>query len=73
MPGPQGIPGPKGESGRDGLDGLDGIQGVPGNVLIIPTGSSSTKGPDNSMQEMIKQAMSNLLGPRFVLSFFLFV
>jgi len=54
----------KGEPGRDGLEGLDGVQGPPGNVLIIPNSASSTKGPDNSMQEMIKQAMANLVGPR---------
>jgi len=64
LPGPPGPRGMKGEQGRDGLEGLDGVQGPPGNVLIIPTGASSTKGPDNSMQEMIKQAMANLIGPR---------
>ena len=59
-----GLPGPKGEPGRDGLDGMDGIVGPPGNVLIIPTESGNSKGPDNSMQEMIKQAMANLQGAR---------
>ncbi len=43
---------------------MDGIQGPPGNVLIIPNSPSNSKGPDNSMQEMIKQAMANLIGPR---------
>lgn len=62
-PGPAGDPGPKGEPGRDGLNGMDGIQGQPGNVLIIPTNTGS-KGPDTSLQSMISQAMSNLIGPR---------
>ena len=42
---------------------MDGTQGQPGNVLIIPT-NTGTKGPDNSLQNMISQAMSNLIGPR---------
>ena len=37
--------------------------GQPGNVLIIPT-NTGTKGPDTSLQSMISQAMSNLIGPR---------
>jgi hypothetical protein len=45
------------------LEGLDGIIGPPGNVLIIPTNTGS-KGPDNSLQSMISQAMSNLVGAR---------
>ncbi|CAB4069844.1 COL5AS [Lepeophtheirus salmonis] len=63
-PGQPGHPGLSGEPGRDGLDGMQGIQGPPGNVLIIPTSMGSTKGPDNSLQEMISQAMTNLIGPR---------
>jgi len=62
-PGPQGPPGPPGEPGRDGLNGMDGITGPPGNVLIIPTNTGSSKGPDNSLQTMISQAMANLMGP----------
>jgi len=61
--GPPGPPGMKGESGRNGVDGMDGIQGPPGNVLIIPTNLASSKGPDNSLQNMISQAMQNLMGP----------
>lgn len=60
--GPQGPPGMKGEAGRDGLDGTDGIQGGPGNVLIIPTNLASSKGPDNTLTNMISQAMQNLMG-----------
>lgn len=63
QPGPAGEPGPRGEDGRDGLNGMDGVQGQPGNVLIIPTNTGS-KGPDSSLQSMISQAMSNLIGPR---------
>ena len=55
--------GPKGDTGRDGLDGTDGTQGPPGNVLIIPTNTGS-KGPDNSLQEMIEQARASLIGAR---------
>jgi collagen type V/XI/XXIV/XXVII alpha len=62
--GREGESGPPGLSGPKGEDGMEGIVGPPGNVLIIPTSTGSTKGPDNSMQEMIKQAMSNLMGAR---------